>query len=201
MSAGLEGIDHAVQQARIWINTLDDRLGWDNKPRAWRLLKACASRASFHLQVNEAADLGARLPTLIRGIYYDQWRPAKTPAKDRHLEELPRRDPAGPSRPRPAPTTPRPAASAVMAMLSRPGSPPARSSDVRRALPAGIRALWPRRPPRREASAAPRRLARTPSSSLGDADRGAVEVVELAGAKRPEERREPGARRGTAPPG
>lgn len=32
MSAGLERIDHAVQQTHIWINDLDDRLGWDNKP-------------------------------------------------------------------------------------------------------------------------------------------------------------------------
>jgi hypothetical protein len=37
MSAvGLEGIDHAVQQAHIWINELEDRLGWQSKARAYR---------------------------------------------------------------------------------------------------------------------------------------------------------------------
>jgi hypothetical protein len=39
-SHGLEGIDHSAQQAHIWINDLERRLGWDSKPRAYRLLKA-----------------------------------------------------------------------------------------------------------------------------------------------------------------
>ena len=70
MSAvGLEGIDHAVQQAYIWTNELDRRMGWDNNPRAYRLLKAVLHALRDHLQVNEAADLGAQLPTLIRGAF------------------------------------------------------------------------------------------------------------------------------------
>jgi uncharacterized protein DUF2267 len=35
------------------------------------------------LQLNEAADLAAQLPTLLRGAYYEQWRPAVTPVKHR----------------------------------------------------------------------------------------------------------------------
>jgi hypothetical protein len=32
MSAvGLEGIDHAVQQAHIWINDVETRMDWNNK--------------------------------------------------------------------------------------------------------------------------------------------------------------------------
>jgi uncharacterized protein (DUF2267 family) len=139
MSAGLEGIDQAVQQAHIWINELDERLGWDNKPRAWRLLKATLQAIRDHLPVNEAADIGAQLPTLIRGIYYDQWQPARPPAKDRHLEgflgEIDRS-----FRPDPLDDTAA-AASAVMAMLSTKVSA-GEIGDVRKALPAGIRALW-----------------------------------------------------------
>ena len=87
MSAGgLGGIDQAVQQAHIWINDVDDRLGWGNKPRAYRLLRAVLHALRDHLPVNEAADLGAQLPTLIRGVYYEQWRPAVMPVKERHLE-------------------------------------------------------------------------------------------------------------------
>lgn len=90
--------------------------------------------------MNEAADLGAQLPTLIRGVYYDQWRPARTPVKDRHVEEfLGEIDRS--FRPDPLDDTAA-AVSAVMAMLAAKVSA-GEISDVRKSLPAGIRALWP----------------------------------------------------------
>ena len=40
MSAqGLESIDRTVQLTHIWINDLDARLGWENRYRAYRLLR------------------------------------------------------------------------------------------------------------------------------------------------------------------
>ena len=35
------------------------------------------------LQINESAHLAAQLPELLRGAYYEQWRPAATPVKKR----------------------------------------------------------------------------------------------------------------------
>jgi uncharacterized protein (DUF2267 family) len=141
MSAvGLEGIDHAVQQAHIWINDVDRRLGWDNKPRAYRLLKAVLHALRDHLQVNEAADLGAQLPTLIRGVYYDQWRPATTPIKERHVESfLAKID--GAFKADPIDDTAQ-AATAVFSLLSEKVSA-GEIGDVRHSLPGALRALWP----------------------------------------------------------
>src|SRR6187431_899333 len=82
MSAqGLETLDHTVQVTHIWINDLDRRLEWNDKPRSYRLLKAVLHALRDSLPINEAADLGAQLPTLLRGAYYEQWRPAATPIK------------------------------------------------------------------------------------------------------------------------
>ena len=54
MSAvGLEGIDHAVQQAHIWINEVDKRLGW-SEARSYRLLKAVLHAFRDDLQVNDS---------------------------------------------------------------------------------------------------------------------------------------------------
>ena len=141
MSAvGLEGIDHAVQQAHIWINDVEARLAWDNKPRAYRLLRAVLHALRDHLQVNEAADLGAQLPTLIRGVYYEQWRPATTPIKERHLNSfLARID--GAFKADPIGDTAK-AAGAVLAVLSDKVSA-GEIADVRQSLPAALRALWP----------------------------------------------------------
>jgi uncharacterized protein (DUF2267 family) len=141
MSAvGLEGIDHAVQQAHIWINDVERKLDWKNKPRAYRVLKAVLHALRDHLQVNEAADLGAQLPTIVRGVYYEQWRPATTPLKDRHLESFLAMIDAA-FRADPLDDTSE-AATAVFALLSEKISA-GEIADVRQSLPSALRALWP----------------------------------------------------------
>jgi len=84
MSAvGLEALDHTVQVTHVWINDLDERLGWENKPRAYRLLKAVLHALRDWLQINDSVHFAAQLPELLRGVYYEQWRPAIVPVKKR----------------------------------------------------------------------------------------------------------------------
>jgi uncharacterized protein (DUF2267 family) len=40
------------------------------------------------LPVPEAAHLGAQLPMLVRGFYYDNWKPASTPSKIKTAQEF-----------------------------------------------------------------------------------------------------------------
>ena len=136
---GLESFDHTVQLAHIWISDLDERLGWENKPRSYRLLKAVLHAVRDWLQINEAADLGAQLPMLLRGAYYDQWRPARNPARPRakadfigRVEQSFNRDPL---------TDPEKAVSAVFDLLSAKISA-GEIEDVRQSLPSDIRAMW-----------------------------------------------------------
>jgi uncharacterized protein (DUF2267 family) len=141
MSAvGLEALDHTLQLTHLWINDLDQRLGWNNKPRAYRLLKAVLHALRDWLPINEAADLAAQLPTLLRGAYYEQWRPAATPVKKRskadfiaRVEESFKADPL---------THPSQAVVAVLELLSQKITA-GEIKDVRRALPQDLRNLWP----------------------------------------------------------
>jgi uncharacterized protein (DUF2267 family) len=141
MSAqGLEGLEHTVQLTHIWINELDSRLAWNNKPRSYRLLKAVLHSLRDSLQVNEAADLGAQLPGLLRGAYYEQWRPAVTPIKNRSVDDFLNRVNED-FKKDPLPNS----AQAVMAVfqLLTKKITEGEIEDVRQALPEEVRNIWP----------------------------------------------------------
>ena len=89
MSAvGLESIERTVELTHRWINDLDARLGWENKHRSFRLLRTVLQALRDWLSVNVAANFGAQLPELLRGIYYEHWRPIATPVKERHKADF-----------------------------------------------------------------------------------------------------------------
>lgn len=86
MSAlGLKIIDESAQHANVWINEVNYRTGWNNKQRAYRLLRSVLHALRDHLNPDEAAQLAAQMPIIIRGIYYEGWDPSKTPVKERTI--------------------------------------------------------------------------------------------------------------------
>ena len=135
-----ESIDHTVQLTHEWINELDQVLGWDNKSRSYRLLRSVLQAVHDWLPVNEAAHLGAQLPTLLRGVYYEHWRPAATPARERDRESfLIRIDRAFETDPIDDTAS---AVTQVFRVLSTKVSP-GEIQKVRHVLPGHIRDLWP----------------------------------------------------------
>jgi uncharacterized protein (DUF2267 family) len=86
MSAkGLESIESTVQLTHEWVNDLNGRLDWSSPKDALRLLRAVLTTPRDHLSHEEAAQFAAQLPLLIRGMYYEGWKPAATPLRDRDL--------------------------------------------------------------------------------------------------------------------
>jgi len=85
---GLEGFDTAVQKADIWLKEIMAELNVDSRQRAYMALRAVFHTLRDRLTIDEAADLGAQLPMLLRGVYYDEWDPSKNPVKDRHLDDF-----------------------------------------------------------------------------------------------------------------
>jgi len=139
VSAGLEALDHTLQTTHVWINDLDERLGWENKPRAYRLLKAVLHALRDWLQINESAHFAAQLPELLRGVYYEQWRPALAPVKKRskadflaRVEDSFKADPID---------NPGQAVLAVFQLLKK--ITRGEIEKVRHALPEELRDLWP----------------------------------------------------------
>jgi uncharacterized protein (DUF2267 family) len=91
---GLPIIDETVNQTNRWLNRLGERLGRGDQ-HAYQALRAGLHTLRDRLPVDEAAALGAQLPHLVRGIYYENWRPADAPTAlrttEQYAEELGRR--------------------------------------------------------------------------------------------------------------
>jgi uncharacterized protein (DUF2267 family) len=140
MSAGLEGLEHSMQLTHAWINELDASLEWGDKARSYRLLKAVLHALRDWLQLNEMADFGAQLPGVLRGAYYEQWRPAITPVRRRSRDDFLAKVDEAFTKDR-LPNTAQ-AVMAVFQLLTKKISP-GEISDVRRSLPEDLRNIWP----------------------------------------------------------
>ena len=77
----------AAQQAQEWVNELADDLEWTDR-RAYRLLRNVLHALRDWLPQEEMADLAAQLPVLVRGIYFEGWKPSETPVWNRKKEDF-----------------------------------------------------------------------------------------------------------------
>lgn len=140
MSAtGLDVFDKTVQTTNIWLKEIADDIGPDRR-RAYHALGAVLHALRDRLTLEEAAQLGAQLPLLVRGIYYHEWRPTEQPKRVRHLDDFLALVDAGLGEIKPI--DPEDASRAVFKVLDRHISR-GEIDQVRQSLPAEIRGLWP----------------------------------------------------------
>jgi uncharacterized protein (DUF2267 family) len=84
-------MDHfarAQQHAEDWLKEMMAEMHTEDRNRAYVALRAGLQALRDRLPVNEAAQLAAQLPMLLRGLYYENWRPAATPVKTRDRGEF-----------------------------------------------------------------------------------------------------------------
>jgi len=72
-------IERSAETANVWLKELTDELGQQDRQYAYRALRAVLHTLRDRLTVDVAAKFAAQMPTLIRGIYYEDWDPSRTP--------------------------------------------------------------------------------------------------------------------------
>lgn len=136
---GIGSIDQAPQVVAEWLREIREPLGWEENGRAYLLLRTTLHAVRDWLPMGEATDLAAQLPLLVRGFYFDGWKPSKTPAKPHNKQEFVARvtdkfvkEPL---------EDPEKAIAAVLAVLKRHVTD-GEIEDVVQAMPKPLRELW-----------------------------------------------------------
>jgi uncharacterized protein (DUF2267 family) len=138
-TTGLEVFDKTLHTTNQWLDEICTEIGPD-KHLAWHVLGAVLRSIRDELLIGQSAHLAAQLPLLVRGAYFDQYRPASQPVAERSQEDFIariRQELAGCR-----PVRPDLAATAVMRTLNR-HITEGQVKKARDALPKSIRALWP----------------------------------------------------------
>ena len=89
MSAtGLRVFDETLHATNAWLHEITSRMGWDEREKGYRLLRLCLHVIRDRLPVGEAAHLSAQLPLLLRGVFFEGWRPSTVPVHVHTVEEF-----------------------------------------------------------------------------------------------------------------
>ena len=135
----MQDFDAAVRATEGWIDDLKQRLGWRDRERVYLVLLATLHALRDYLTRDEAVYVGAQMPPLLRGLYYEGWHPSgRGAAKSRsafleRIHDGVHRDPG---------VDPEQVARAVFALLAA-RLPAAEVEDTKAATPRVLHNLWP----------------------------------------------------------
>ena len=64
-----------VAKANGWIKEIGKRMKWNDEEDALKALRVVLHALRDRLTIDEAAQLSAQLPLVVRGIFFEGWRP------------------------------------------------------------------------------------------------------------------------------
>jgi uncharacterized protein (DUF2267 family) len=84
--ASVDTVERNVHKTNEWLKDLAGELGIEDKEDAWRALRGYLQVLRDRLTVEEAAQLAAQFPHLVRGVFYEGFDPTHVPQKIRDRE-------------------------------------------------------------------------------------------------------------------
>ena len=133
-------IAQTIQKTQEWLKELIENGDLADMQESLAVLRAVLHHLRDRLTLEEAVDLGAQLPTLIRGIYYEGWQPHKRRQRIRSRQKFVHQV-AEKNFPNAVPSEQ--AIRDVFALLAH-HCDPGEISDIIGQLPCELKELWPK---------------------------------------------------------
>ena len=87
-TVSVEAFNHTMEKSHEWLTELAWEGRFANIEHAYSALRVVLHALRDRLTVDEAVHLAAEMPMLIRGMYYEGWRPALAPNRERTLQQF-----------------------------------------------------------------------------------------------------------------
>jgi uncharacterized protein (DUF2267 family) len=85
---GTRVFDRTLHKTNVWLKDVMCAMNWENRERAYSALRATLHALRDILPIYEAVDLGAQLPILLRGVYYEGWNPKREVIRLKNIAEF-----------------------------------------------------------------------------------------------------------------
>lgn len=83
-----ERFAHTVAETEDWLHDVRRAAGFEHERQAYAALRAVLHTLRDQLPVADTARLGAQLPTLLRGLYFDAWHPGGDTGRASFLDRV-----------------------------------------------------------------------------------------------------------------
>ena len=84
----VSSLDTTIHKANAWLRELTDIGGYVEPAQAYTALRAVLHTLRDLLGVDESAQLAANMPMIIRGLFFEGWKPSKVPVPMRTREDF-----------------------------------------------------------------------------------------------------------------
>lgn len=139
----ISSLNRSLQDAEAWLDELAEYPPFRSEQQAYAFFRAVIHSVRDRMNVGEAAHFASQMPTLVRGIDYEGWKPALAPNDERDRAEFLAsvRASLGPGMPADAAPVEE-GTRAVLAFLETKFDA-GQIRHVREQMPGEVQALWP----------------------------------------------------------
>lgn len=75
----IQALNNTFEKTEGWLRRLDEHAALESRAQAYSLLRAVLHAIRDRLTVDEAVDFASQMPMLVRGFYYEGWKPSLAP--------------------------------------------------------------------------------------------------------------------------
>jgi uncharacterized protein (DUF2267 family) len=86
MPTGIDVLEKSEQETNIWLSEIGERLDTADRRKAFDALRATLHAVRDRVGADHALHLAAQLPLMIKGLFFENWRPSETPTREREKE-------------------------------------------------------------------------------------------------------------------